>query len=211
MHAAFRIIRLLDNQLIASNCIIDCSIDIVPTSNPSTAKDRIKAMRLWIEEYLDGAVAFGVNTDANTETLASIGNQIIMCPDDPHDYLLLLLIHSKLDAIGGDEIVISKTNLISDTGEGFSNSIEGTTEDWLPVHSTWMGEPAYHDRPWWYRDDSSTVDMKYEEGEDITDVPELGINLIELVGQKQPASANERPMAEIVKPAFKPRVLTLDD
>jgi hypothetical protein len=211
MHAAFRIIRLLDNQLIASNCIIDCSIDILPTSNPSNAKDRIKAMRLWIEEYLDGALAFGINTNANTETFESIGNQIMMCPDDPHDYLLLLLIHSKLDAIGGSGIVVSKTNLISDTGEGFSNSVEGTAEDWLPVNSQWIGEPAYHDRPWWHRDDSSTVDMKYEEGEDITDVPELGINLIELVGQKQPSPDNEQPLAEIVKPAFKPRVLTLDD
>lgn len=210
MHASFRMIRLLEDHLVASNFALDCVIDIIPTTNPSNAKDRIKAMRLWLDEFLDGSVAFGVNTGVNTDTLESIGNHIVMCPDDPHDYLLLLLVHSKLDAIAGDDIVISKTTLMSDTGEGFSNSVEGTTEDWLPSNVNWMGEKAYHDRPWWSRPDSSTIDMKYEEGDDIEKIPEMGIDLIGAVRGSQPQEEN-KPLADIVRPAFKPRVITSDD
>jgi hypothetical protein len=211
MHASFRVIRLLEDRLIASDFVLDCVIDILPTSNTAEAKDRIKAMRLWLDEYLDGAIAFGVNTEISTETLEAISNSVLMCPDDPHDYLLLLLIHSKLDAIAGDTVVISRTNMISDTGEGFSNSVEGTAEDWLPSMADWMGPRSYHDRPWWSRSDSSTVDMKHEEGEDLKQIPELGIDLIEAVRSTRPDTGENKPVADIVKPAFKPRVLTPDD
>jgi len=211
MHASFRVIRLLEDRLVASDFVLDCVIDILPTSNTSEAKDRIKAMRLWLDEYLDGSIAFGANTEVNTETLEAISNSVIMCPDDPHDYLMLLLIHSKLDAIAGDAMVISKTNMISDTGEGFSNSVEGTAEEWLPSMSEWMGPKSYHDKPWWSRSDSSTMDMKYDDGEDITKIPELGIDLVGAVRSTRSDTNEQRPVADIVKPSFKPRVLTPDD
>lgn len=212
MHVDFRIIRLLEKHLVASDCQLDMEIDIVAGSDPTMAKDRLKAMKFWVETFLDGSLAFGVNTTVDTSSFESISNNIVMCPDDPHDYLLLLLMHSKLSAIGGPEISVGSMNLISDTGEGFSNSIDGFADEWLPSMSEWMGDRHFHERPWWGRDDSSTIDLHAEPDDDLSVKPELGVDLMALV-RSTPSSIQpaERPAAEIIKPQFKPRVLTPDD
>lgn len=210
MHARFRIIRLLENHLLSSICEIKMVIDIPSTTKPMDSKNRLKAMKLWIETFLDGSVAFSVGNDIDTTTLEHLGNNLMMCPDDPHDYLLLLLVHSKLQAIGGDHVEVHSTSLISDTGEGFSNLIEGTTEEWLPSMEEWIGPLHYHDNPWWNREDSSMMDLKPEPDEDLTKLPPLGIDLISMVSRDLKDAA-DAPLAEIIKPTFKPKIISADD
>ena len=211
MHADFRIMRLLDDHLMASDCRMEFVIDIEP--NTRLAKERIKAMKLWIESFLDGCVAISAGSDIDTTTFEKISNNVMICPDHPHDYLLLLLIHSKMNAIGGGEIIVQQSTLSADSGEGFSNTVSGTTEEWLPSMSEWMGPRHFHDRPWWERSDSSTMDMKPEDDDDLSDIPELGMDLISLVSSKQAAEDKDASgnVAEIIKPVFRPRIITADD
>lgn len=208
MHMGFRLMRVIDARLVAGDCRLDLTINI--TMGQKSAKDRLKAMRLWIEQFLDGSIAIPAGRDLDTTTFEELTNFVLLCPDEPHDYLLLLLIHSKLNAIGAGEVVIETSSMVTDTGEGFSNSISGTTEDWLPSMQEWMGPRSYHDRPWWERDDSSTLDMMAEEGDDLSQTPNLGVNLLALISQEYKPD-EPAPVAEIIKPKFKPRLVSLDD
>lgn len=213
MRAGFRIIRLIEGRLVSSDCMLELEMDIPPTSDPGLAKDRLKAMRMWIERFLDGCVAFGVGTEVDTALFERISNHVMMCPDEPHDYLLLVLIHSKLLAICGDEVLISGTSMDTDTGEGFSNTVEGTAEDWLPSMEEWIGPRYFHDLPWWNRPDSSMMDLKPDDDDDLSNKPELGMDLIAMVSSEsnEPMQHDLQQVAEIIKPSFKPRIITADD
>jgi len=214
LHEGFRIIRLIDDHLMASDCQLDITIDIPADSPKRDAANRIKAMKLWLGSFVDGSVAIGAGTEMDTTTIEKISNNVLICPDDPHDYLLLMLIHAKLTAIGGGLVIVTRTALASDTGDGFSNAISGINHDWLPSMDEWMGPKAFHDVPWWNRSDSSTMDMRPEPGDDPSNVPDLGSDLIAMVDKQaeRPSSGPEKvEPAEIIKPTFKPKVITSDD
>lgn len=213
MRTGFRIIRLIEDRLVSSDCMLELEIDIPPTSDPGAAKDRLKAMRIWMERFLDGCVAFGTGTEIDTSLFERISNHVMMCPDEPHDYLLLVLIHSKLMAICGNEVIITATSMDTDTGEGFSNTVEGTAEDWLPTMEEWIGPRHFHELPWWNRPDSSMMDLRPEDDDDLSNKPELGMDLISMVSAdgSEPMQQDRQYVAEIIKPSFKPRIITADD
>lgn len=210
MHADFRVIRVIEKRLMASDCHLSLTIDISP--DQKSAKDRIKAMRLWLERFVDGCVAISSGDGVDTTMLEQITNNVMICPDEPHDYLLLILIHSKLNAIGGGEVIVESTSMDSDTGEGFSNTFSGPADEWLPSIKEWIGPLTFHDVPWWRRADSSTMDMKPLDGDDVEKIPDLGSDLIAMVRAplEEREEAPER-MAEIIRPAFKPRLVKSDD
>ena len=215
MHVDFNIMRLIENRLSSSQCSIKMNIAINP-ENHSSAKNRIKAMKVWLEQYLEDSIAFSTSTTIDTSMLEGVSNNLVMCPEEPHDYLLLALIHAKMSAIADDEIVINKTSFIADTSEGFETTMQGTTEDWLPTMTDWVGPRHFHKIPWWDRSDSSTIDMKPNLDDDLTIIPKLGVDLITLVSEVDDVDTtmtnpiNEQP-AEIIRPKFKPRIITSDD
>ena len=212
MNVRFRIIRILENHIVSGDCDLEMDIDISPSADPAQAKNRLKSMKLWMDKFLDGCVAFGVNTEVDTTFLEQISNNVMMCPDDPHDYLLTILIHSKLSAIGAGDIRISRTKLMTDAGEGFSNTVEGTAEEWLPNIEEWMGPRYFWSAPWWNRADSSMTDLIPAADDDLEKKPELGFDLMALVsGNQRSKEAGEQTPAEIIRPTFTPRVLTPDE
>lgn len=224
MGLEFNIHRLLETKFISSKCSVIVKLDIAPTQHPLLAKNRIRAMKAWVEDYINDAVMFSVSTDVDTTIFEQISNNIVMAPEEPHDYLLLILIHSKLLAFAGDDIIIHKTRLTTNTGEGFSSAISGDTSDWLPNMTDWVGSRHFHKKPWWNRADSSTIDLKPNEDDDLLNVPALGIDLIaefalEDDDQRNTSSShivdtdqnNVHNIAEVIKPVFKPRIISNDD
>ena len=208
MHARFRLIRLLEGHMVCSDCELKIDIDISKSCDTAVAKNRLKAMKLWLEDFVDGCVAYDVHTDVDTTFLEHVSNHVMMAPTEPHDYLLLSLLHAKLSAIGGGDIIIRQTHLMTDTNEGFSNSLSGTTDDMLPAISEWMGDRRFHESPWWHRTDSSMMDLKPEPDDDLTVMPELGDDLLKLVS---PAKDSGGKPAEIIRVSFKPRVIDGED
>lgn len=212
MHSDFRILRLLDNELTSSDCHLEIEMQLNPDSDLDVAKTKIKAMKFWLQCFVHDCVAYNVHTNLNTSLLEEISNNIMMCPDDPHDYLLLTLLHSKLIAIGGDDILIKSTTLFADTGDGFSHTLAGLNDDFLPSIDEWIGKRRFFEQPWWNREDSSTIDLMPQDDEDLTILPKLGENLYEMVADlpKNTAVDNSQT-AEIIKPMFKPQIIDGQD
>lgn len=212
MHSNFRILRLLENELVCSDCHLEIEMNLNPQSDLDVAKTKIKAMKFWLQAFIHDCVAYDIHTSLDTTLLEEIANNVMMCPDDPHDYLLLTLLHSKLIAIGGDDIIIKSTTLYADTGDGFSHTLQGPTDEFLPNIDQWIGSRRFFEQPWWNRDDSSTIDMMPQDDEDLTIKPKLGENLYEMVSDQPTSKNNENsPAAEIIKPAFKPHIIDGQD
>jgi hypothetical protein len=159
-------------------------------------------MTTWIDQYLDCSVAYNIHTDMDTEVLESISNHIMMCPEEPHDYLLALLIHAKLQAFGGQNIAILSTNIECDTADGIGQIVSGSTDTVLPPIEEWIGSRHFHKAPWWSRTDSSMTDIRPEPNEDLSKIPKLGEDLI-----GEPSSAINKSG----KPAARLRIITNDD
>lgn len=210
MSTNFQILRLLENRLCSSECHLEIELDLNHETPPDIAKNKLKAIRFWLSEFVHGCIAYDVHTEIDTTLLEEVANNIMLCPDEPQDYLLLMLLHSKLCAIGGEEVGIRSTSLITDTGEGFSNTVEGSIGDWLPDIDQWIGEKRFWNLPWWSREDSSTVDLIPEDGDDLDIKPHIGENLLELVSDDPKVEEKSQP-AEIIKPTFKPRIIDGQD
>ena len=209
-HSSFPIVRLLDDNLVASNCNLDFTIDVAKDGPMNIHKKSLMAMKFWIDHFLNGALAYNIHTSLDTTLFEQLSNNIIMCPEDPHDYLMLVLIHAKLNAIGGGYAIVTKTKFWSDTAEGFSNTFDGNPNDWLPTLANWMGDTYYFDKPWWHRGDGGTVDMPVN-GNDVNEKPDILIDLIDIVSFDDNSVQSNSQEAEIIKPQFKPIIIKNDN
>lgn len=198
-----RVIRLLEDELLASDVAIKIELTFDSSDQKPELKTRMNAMITWITEYLNGSIIYNTSTDFDTTLFEEIANNLIMSPDEPHDYILAMLIHSKLSAFGGQQITIISTSIESDTSHGFLQKVSGDVSTVLPDIKSWIGPRHFHSVPWWGRTDASTVDMQPEDHEDLSKIPELGKELV-------PCESHSNDAA-VIKPVFRPRVITNDD
>lgn len=203
-----RLIRLIEGRLQPIDCDISADLDFDPMDGDHS---HLVRMRTWVDEILDGCVAFNVNCEMDTSLLVDISNHIMFCPDEPHDYLLLALINAKLNAIGRGAVRVVNTRLSVDPSAGFVMTLEGDTDQLLPSGEEWMGEIRYWDQPWWNRPDGGMMDLTVDEGEDPLQKPDI---LIDLDGEPEPPlgivfkpDMDDQPTAtaEIIRPDFRRR------
>lgn len=213
-----RLFRLLDNMLLGSDCEIESQITISKSVDPAEVQLHLAAIKLWLSDFVDGTIAYNPNTEDNTDWTELVDNGVILTPGNPLDHVMVALIHSKLRAIGGDIVNISKTQFFCDTSHGFSNTMCGDANDWLPTMTEWVGARSFHDKPWWHRSDASTVDLTPTADDDITVLPDFGGKIVDMMRDDyEPSTSTPStspttlPHAEIIKPKFKPRVVTDDD
>jgi hypothetical protein len=213
----FRIMRLIDRQLQAIECSITFDLDFDPRDDNQLQQLHLSRMRTWINEVLDGSVAFNVHNDSiDTAMLGMISNQIMFCPGEPYDYMLLALITAKLNAIGAGYVIVNNSTIVVDTSGGFSTTMSGDTDDLLPSGEEWMGPVRYWDQPWWNRADGGMTDIPMNEGDDREAKPDILISLdsddIPSLPIKQVAHVedqSDRKTAEIIRPDFRRR--SIDD
>ena len=218
-----RLLRLIDNELISSDCEIECEIDVVPQEDHSLIFLHLSAMKLWLEDFVDGAIAYHHDYTSDTQMLwlSMLDNKVIMTPEIPEDHVMLAVIHAKLNTIGGDITKVVRTQFVSDTGHGFCNRLSGSADTWLPSMKDWIGDRHFHKQPWWYRPDASAIDITPDTNDDTVKIPDLGDNLVDMLKFNHTMSAADLSLdddksaegksAEIIKPKFKPRVITDDD
>lgn len=206
-----RIMRLLGRDLVPSDCDVTIHLSISAGDDSDLQERSLKAIKFFIENCIDCSISYWPGTAANVELFEHLSNNILFTPEEPNDYHMCLLLHSKLNAIGRGHITISKTEFTSDTSEGFTCSISGPlTEGWLPTNEEWMGTPTIFDRPWWERPDGSTIDIPFETGDNIIDIRKnLTVDLIDMLNDSP--SDDKSEMAEIIKPSFKLKLVKDDE
>lgn len=199
------IIRLIENRLISSKLNVYFEFEFNDDYDGELQTSTIIKMKKWIELIVDGCLAFNTSSTISMSTIEKIQNHIMFCPDDPYDFMLSLLIYSKLNSIGSNIVDVTKLQISSDLGESFGNWIEGDITGVLPSLEEWVGERSYYDKPWWQRSDGGMIDMWAGPDDDISIKPDILIDLDSDLGY----DIDNEP-AEIIKPNFKPTIIKND-
>jgi len=217
----FRLHRLISDRLLASDCEIECQITVLPGFDSQEIHTRFAAMKLWLEDFVDNSIAYNPDSEIDINWISSLYNTAIMTPGEPMDHILAALIHAKLNAIGVGVVEISRTHFLCDTSHGFSNAISGSTAEWLPVMSEWIGERHFHKLPWWHRGDATTIDLQPREGDDLDNIPDLGGLLVDMVrlddhpdddtNTDSKSNSSEAKNAEIIKLRTKPKLVVSNE
>lgn len=109
----------------------------------------------WLDTNLHNILVVDVGNE-NDLYLACLSSNIAMfCPDNPHDDLLVQLLHAKLTSLAGTDLVVGEIKL-----RGSDTNLEYTFDEpedgyELPATSAeYYTEGITKDTlPWWFRDD----------------------------------------------------------
>lgn len=218
LHFKFTLLCLIDADLMPSTYNLTIKLKVNNnTLTPHEIAKRINNIKLWINTCVDQSIAYSIHNRLDTSILEHLNNNIIMCPEDPYDHILLYLIQSKIYAIKDcNDINVIETCLTPDESD-MSTTITGIP-DILPSNKQWMGETSFFDKPWWERNDTSTVDIVFEPGDNLDEPPEVGStfdNLIDLMQHKtilqSNAIASDSNTSAKTKSTFKPVIVVDND
>ncbi len=204
-----RIIRLVDQRLESVRLDLTMDLDFNSNRDDHLSHQHLNRMRTWVDEVLDDCVVINVHDETDTSMLGEVQNNVMFCPEEPHDYLLLTLITSKLNAIGCGYVTVLNSTLKVDTSDGFSLSLSGDTDDLLPSGEEWMSSVRYWEEPWWNRPDGGMMDIPVLEGEDPSIKPDILIDLGDelpipkILEKDTPTLDVLEKSAEIIRPDFK--------
>lgn len=218
----FKAIRVVDNQMIPTTWKIQAEVlydEEDENDDPNydvEIKTSIAKIKYWLEHVLSGSVMFDVgnewafNAFFDEDGKCTTQNNIVLMPSTPTDDLIAELLHSKMNAFGSGFIEFGVMELTSDDKSGLSYMFTGDGENNLPEMVDWIGERAYFDKPWWARDDASTVDLIPTEEADL-DVKPTSAYSLDFIRQSFMKQFGEE--AVVIRPNFKPTVINggLDD
>lgn len=211
-----KLTRLMEKRLQPVSLDISLDLELDPNAAPDLQVYRLNLMKKWIEDILSNCVAFNIHNPIDTDFLANLENFIMFCPDEPNDYLLLLLIVAKLNAIGSGIIEVKTAGIVGDTSQGFGYTLIGDPNEILISDEEWMGTQRFYDKAWWNRSDGSMMDVPMDENDDPEKKPDILIDLdvdrkskpVKVVAEK--SSTEDNSGAEIIKLNFKPTIVPND-
>lgn len=200
----YNILRLLNQKLVSSFIEITLDLEFDDDAHKTEQVTALTRMKRWLDDILDESLAFSTKSDIPTATLEWLENNLMFCPDEPHDFMLMLLINAKLNAIGQGFVSITNIHITSNLGEGFGNWFQGNPDDVLPNLEEWVGDKAYYDKQWWNRPDGSMIDMWVGPDDDAENKPDI---LIDLDADVLHSISDNSEAAEIIKPNFTPTII----
>ncbi len=207
---SFEAITVIQNEFIS--VAWDFVIDVLPENDLSLESSEIAGaftkIRYWIDEIVNGSLIFSANNKwANTTFLKNskltVGNNLILLPGPITDQVIARVMHSKLVALSGGNLLVGPLELSRADGYGISIYFTGENND-LPNIASWIGKRSFFPVPWWQRDDSSTIDIVPAPKDDLTVSPGYAISLDFLINKRR---HKRRKKAEIIRPIFRPKVI----
>lgn len=167
-------------------------------------------IRYFVENILNKSVLlfsdndWGIQTFLGSVEEKSMTNNIVLCPEHPTDACLCELLMSKFTALTNGAFDIHGIEVESSDSQGMVFTFVGDSpgESFVEM-SEWVGENYYFSKPWWRRDDASTVDFASEEESDLSVPPSWAHSLGFIAERLAPKS---RP-SNIVRAEFRPRIV----
>jgi hypothetical protein len=204
-----RFLRLIHDHLVITEVSFDFNLDVVPGAPKAKQAELINRMKFWLDNCLENCVIMPMHRETTADFLQGINNPIMFAPSDPNDFLVQVMVHAKLNAIGAGLVNMASSHMTSDASNGFGIWFEGDPDELLPLQKDWMGEPAYYQLPWWHRGDAGMMDVPCGPEDDIKQKPDIIVDWYELMTPVAPEPGAQS--AEIIRPNFKPKLVTTDD
>jgi hypothetical protein len=173
-------------------------------------KVALAKIKFWFDNFIDGSVLMGRDNEwaqrafLSEEGQKSVENHIALLPDEPTDQLLAEVFQSKMNALAGNFLTFGLVELNSDDLSGLTFIFTGVGEFNLPEVEEWVGERSYFSKPWWSRDDASTIDVIPDDDADLNRLPTFAYSLDFIADAVRPSKDMS---AQIIRPEFRPSVI----
>jgi hypothetical protein len=205
----FSLCRLVENLLVPSVFKVKAEVDILDESGVELAMRKIT---YWLETVVSSSIAVAANNAIGFQMLLDesstprLQNPMMICPDEPTDNHLCVLLQSKLQSLANGAFAVGMIELSSDNAEGLVFTYVGDSEDVLPGMDQWLAGPTWFEKPWWERDDASTFDTLAPDGADLTKKPIWAYDIAAMVARDMMPQE-----AIMLKADFMPRIIDGDD
>lgn len=186
---------------------------------PSTSVEEIDfdvtfaKIKFWLETVVARSMIFckgneiAYNMLIDNETGPRMSNHMIMTPYEPTDEHLAVLLQSKMSALSGGSILFGHIEVKADTSGGLIFTYLGDWENDLPEMKDWFAQtPYWFDKPWWTRNDASTVDLVIGEF-DPEKTPSWAFKLDFIENAMRPRKAAPEKTEEEVVVKFRPKII----
>lgn len=205
----FRSIRIIDHIMVSNASTVKVEMFLSDEVTEEDVSSCLEKIHFWFDNIMSNSVLFCRDNAAALDLLfddrgvSRMRNFPMEMPEEPSDDFLIIILHSKMNALAGDQITFGVIELQSDTRELLTYTFTGYGELCLPEMSEWVGDRAYHQVPWWARNDGSTLDIIPDDNDDLKDIKFVGVDLSFIDARFR---KNTNPI--IIRPdKFKPRVI----
>jgi hypothetical protein len=208
--AETKLVRVIGTTLVPTKIKIDADIALCDGCTNSDLSNAMTKMKFWLENIVSSCIVFSVDNKEAIDMFVVDGrnrcaNMFMLVPGEPTDDILATVFQAKLESLG-NMIYIDTCRVKSDNSSGLSFTLVGSGSDMLPKMSDWVGpNPNWFDKPWWSRDDSSTMDVALSPEADISKKPDWAYSLNP--DDQIPTPMQPKPDGELVKPKFKPIIV----
>ena len=137
------------------------SISFIPKNdNIKTQNIGFEKIKYLFERLCENSVIFSP-VDKTKDIWFKMPVNKILLPGSPYDQLLGVVLFQKLKSIAGDFFYLGHLTVDSKLGDRVKYTVDN--ESFENKHlsvSEWIGETEF--KPWWYRDDTATVDQRID-------------------------------------------------
>lgn len=205
-----KIIRVMENLLIPS--ILKFRMEFIPmeTAEEHEIDRAFSKMRYYIDNVIHSSIVFSHDNSHAIEMFIDdnggntrVGNVLVLTPEEPDDQHLAAIFQAKLQALAGTSMAFGPVEVRSDNQIGLSFSFVGDSSAVLPNMANWVGPRSYFDKPWWDRDDGSTLDVLPPEDADLNEKPAWAFSFDFLDKPKAASGAG----GKIIRPEFRPTII----
>jgi len=167
-------------------------------------------MSYWVERVLNNSILLHSDNEWALDRFSegdspSCTNALILCPEEPTDACLAELLLCKFKALTKGAFSFHAIDIESTDGRGMGFTFVGLRPgESFASDVEWLTESNFFSRPWWHRDDASSMDVVPDEGDDLNKPPAWAYSLGFIADQMANPQA---PSNVIVRPEFRPRVI----
>lgn len=213
----FKATRIIDQRLSPTTIKIKTDISTQPDTEEASEEDfgarmeiALAKMNHWVEKVLNNSVLIHSDNDWALDRFSegdspSCDNAVVLCPEEPTDACLAELLICKFKALTTGAFSFHAIDIESSDGRGMGFTFVGQRPgDSFPPSEEWLTDKNFFSKPWWHRDDASSIDVVPEEGDDLNKPPKWAYSLGFIADAM---AAPDAPSNVIIRPEFRPRVI----
>lgn len=205
----FRAIKVIDDLFLPCDIKISCDLSfLIDVKNDKECNEKIFKLNWFFGNVLNNSIIIDSNNNNFLNNiLVNSKNDVIMTPNSTTDNIICVLLYNKMNAILNDTFCINTIDIETDVSEGLAYQYIGNLDGILPDSSEWFSEERkyWFNKPWWKRDDATTIDIPMSDKDDINVMPEWFTDFSFVNDLQNPNESEEKN--KVIKPNFKPQVI----
>ncbi len=202
-----KLMRFIGRALVPSWLSMSVAVDRGDGSTDEQVEVALRKWRYFLDNIVSKSVAFCKDNDDALDILLDDNginrttNLFVLTPQEPSDEMLATLFQAKMNALGCGHLVAISVEIASDNLNGLSFTLLGDHAQYLPTTVEEYLGPSFWEKPWWHRDDASSIDVRKIEDDQPTPAWAYSLDFLE----RNASAMTSSVIAE--RAPFKPTVI----